>query len=70
MVLAGSCSLCSSFSTLVTCDVFLFGRLKTLLGFSSVTMMGSPCSSALDVDPVSLIVDGIVQFRTTILISD
>ena len=64
--LAGSSTLCSNFSTLVACDVFTLGRWKVLLEFSLVMMMGTPCSPAIDVAPVLLIVYGIVTFRTPI----
>ena len=67
MVLADSCTLCSSFATLVSCAVVLLGR-KTLLELSLVTMKGHPCSLVLDVAPATLIVDGIVPFSSPILI--
>ena len=69
IVLDGSHTLCSNLVILVACDVVTLRVLKILLELSLVVMKGSPCSPALDVDPVSLIVDRIVPFRTPILTS-
>ena len=53
----------------MACDVVTLVRWKGLLEVSLVTMKESPYIPALDVDPVSLIVDRIVPFRTPILTS-
>ena len=68
MVVDGSCTLCSSFSTLMDCAIVMLGRLKMLLGLSLVMIKGPPCSPDIDVAPVSMIADGIITFRTPILI--
>ena len=44
----------------MACDVVTLVRWKGLLEVSLVTMKESPYIPALDVDPVSLIADGIV----------
>ena len=69
IVLAGYCTLCSIFATLVACYFIPFGRWKVLFELLLVMMKGSPCSPELDVGPVSLIADGIVPFWTPILTS-
>ena len=69
MVLAGSRTLCSNFSTLVDFSVVPLGIWKNLLELSLVMMKRSPCCPEIDVERVSLIVGGIVPFRTPILTS-